>query len=108
MDSKHNKYKIQNLKNTIKIIVQLALIPSNQTYSGDRELTQYFIRWFLHDNIYTSGGFYMMIMDDTMCAIRYVSRQTSMQLAEDNSTISVKVIFFQNNLKQLWELCNIE
>jgi len=41
---------------------QLALIPNNQTYSGDRELTQYFIR------------------------------QTSMQMADDNSTISVKVV----------------
>jgi len=41
---------------------QLELIPNNQTYSGDKELTQYFIR------------------------------KSSMQLSEDNSTISVKVV----------------
>merc|ERR1719447_1397758 len=41
---------------------QLQLIPSNHTYSGDKELTQYFIR------------------------------QSSMQLDTHNTTISVKVV----------------
>ena len=58
--------------------LQLELIPHNQTYSGDKELTQYFIRWAKSQSVKMSWYYYDF-------------RKSSMQLSGDNSTISVKV-----------------
>ena len=66
--------------------LQLSLIPNNQTYSGDRELTQYFIRWTWWQKMINSH--------DSWKKITPAFRKTSMQLTEDNSTISVKVNVF--------------
>ena len=85
----------------LQFFLQLELIPNNQTYSGDKDLTQYFIRlivtWWRFNH--SKSHFMLSCMskvslpwDDVDITLHNVfSRQSSMQLDGDNTTISVKV-----------------
>ena len=68
--------------------MQLQLIPSNHTYSGNKELTQYFIRWSYGDLIKSNLKMFNLEM---FFMVWSFFRQSSMQLDTGNTTISVKV-----------------
>ena len=58
-------------------IIKLTLVIASSLSTSSGSFTWYYFDW------------YLTILNDTK---QYTSRQTSMQMADDNSTISVKVI----------------